>query len=318
LIRISPYPVVLLTFGILAASCAVIRECPIETLQPAKITLEAPRQSVAVFASPDIFSESFLINKMTDDMRTDSLILNLLYSLKYFMEQAPGFENTEVSVFLAAQDSVPKDHDWFVGLNRLPVRNISYGGESLEVRCVAAWSIYNRDTSFTDKYIDVYAQVWKSDEDISGGAGDSEYELTDKLPSIEDAWWDLGITVARACAAYLTPHWQREMRGIYMINRFPDLSVAAYAAMQNEDYDGAFAVWEKMLTLCSRKGQKNTKRQITYNMAIACEYLNLPDEAIRWAQRSVDHAPAAASYRYLEFLEERKEQAPILDKQINQ
>jgi len=87
--------------------------------------------------------------------------------------------------------------------------------------------------------------------------------------------------------------------------------------MQNNGYARAFDVWENMLLSCRKKGQNKIKSQITFNMAVACEFQNQLDEAIYWAQRSANLNLKSKTANYLKLLRERKQQQTQLDQQVN-
>jgi len=135
------------------------------------------------------------------------------------------------------------------------------------------------------------------------------------LPLIKDAWWDLGIAMANSYAARIVPNWHKDFRNIYMVNKYPELSQQAYTAMQRNGYARAFAIWENMLLQCRKRGQKTTKSQITYNMAVACEYQNDLEQAIHWLEVSMSHSKTRYSENYLNLLKERKNQREKLDMQ---
>jgi hypothetical protein len=318
LIRLVRYLLVVLT-PLLISACVVMRECSIETLQPAQVLLDVPKQKIAVFASPTLFSDAMLSNVGTSDIYADSLISNILHSLKFFIEQSPGFAQADVSTFFVDQaEQIPEqfNYDWFIGLNRLQISNTYYGKYSflawesfLHVHYAATWSIQNKEKTFTEDYADRDLQIWRSGVDYGAN-------LRANLPSIDDAWWDLGITIAHSCADYIAPHWQEETRSICMVNKFPDLSAQAYKAMLHEGYARAFDMWEEMLILCPKNGQRRAKSQITYNMAVTSEFEHKLDDAVKWAQQSVNYSANNANINYLQLLQKRKSQHLMLDRQI--
>ncbi|MDR1672756.1 MAG: DUF6340 family protein [Bacteroidales bacterium] len=299
----------------LAPACASIRECRIETLQPPEMPLNTPIEKIAVYAPPKLFSEAIVSNIKTADIASDSLIYNILYSLKMFIEEAPGFEESVVSVFIADGDIPDKaDYDWLIELKQLDIEN-NIGAQSgklfLHARCSALWTLQNRDASVTDTRSDNDSQIW-----LAISENDGNYIIS-YLPTIADAWWDLGIAIARSYARYITPYWYTEDRQFFMLNKFPDHSRRAYDAMMNGNYQKAFDIWEEMLILCGKNGKTSTKSQITLNMAVACESEHRLDEALVWAQRSVGYAVNYLNGGYPEFLKYRQEQDSLLRRQIS-
>ena len=87
--------------------------------------------------------------------------------------------------------------------------------------------------------------------------------------------------------------------------------------MQNNGYARAFNVWDDMLMTCRKQGQRKMKSRIAYNMAIACEFQNRLDEAVKWAEQSVRYSENMYNASYVELLKKRQEQAILLDKQID-
>jgi hypothetical protein len=153
--------------------------------------------------------------------------------------------------------------------------------------------------------------VWYS------GIHQGKTEAVMQLPDVKDAWWDMGIAIAQNYIARITPQWQTGRRGIYMINKFPELSQQAYIAMQNDAHSRAFDIWENMLLSCRKRGQKGMKSQITYNLAVASEFQNLLDEAIHWTQKSVSLKQKTRNAVYLNLLHVREQQRIKLDRQTN-
>jgi hypothetical protein len=173
------------------------------------------------------------------------------------------------------------------------------------------WTLQNRDASITNTQSDNDSQIW-----LAVSENDGDYMIS-YLPAIADAWWDLGIAIARSYADYITPYWRMENRHFFMLNKFPDHSLRAHDAMINGNYRKAFDIWEETLMLCGKTGEKRMKSQITLNMAIACELEHRLDEALTWAQRSIGYAINHLNRGYPEFLKYRQEQDSLLRRQIS-
>jgi hypothetical protein len=303
------------------SACVTLRHCPIETLQPAKLTFEGSKSNIAICAPQTILSEAINTNATATGIHADSLIANILFSLQNFWKEAPGFENAQFFVHIIKNDEVPafSNFDMMANLDGLQVTNTYYGQQYgffeweayLYVQYVAKWSIRNQSGNLIDEYTDRDLMVWPS------GLHAGKAEAVENLPDVKDAWWDMGIALAKNYAARVVPQWQTGIREIYMINKFPELSQQAYRAMQNNGYARAFDIWENMLLSCRKNGQKKTKSQITYNMAVAYEFQNQLDEAIYWAQRSANLNLKHKNIDYLRLLRERKQQQTQLDQQTN-
>ena len=301
-------------------ACVTTRQHPIETLQPAQLTLENPRGSIAISASQRLLAESVGANESAISLPVDSLIANALFSLQHLLQDAPGYENTRFFVHIALGDepAATSDFDMTVWLNSLQIRNTYYGQQYsffeweayLYVHYAANWLLVDRSGAVTDNHTDRDLMIWPS-----GIRADKSAAVTN-LPAVKDAWWDLGIAAAQKYVARIAPQWQTGARHIYMVNKFPELSMLAHAAMQNNAYARAFDIWENMMLSCRKRGQKRTKSQIASNMAVACELQNNLDDAIHWAQRSQNLNHTSRTANYIILLRERKLQQEKLDRQI--
>jgi hypothetical protein len=303
------------------SACVTIRHCPIETLQPAIVILETPKNNIAICASHELLSESVKSNESAINFPVDSLMKNILFTLQHFWEKTPGYENTQFFIYILPTDTLigASNFDMAVWLDQLKIQNTYYGQEYswteweayLHVLYRAKWSIHNASETLLDEYSDYNLMEWSSG--IRGGKA----QAVANLPDLKDAWWDMGIVVARNFADRILPRWQTDVREIYMVNKFPELSQQAYTAMQNHGYARAFNIWENMLLSCRKHGQKRNKSHITYNMAVAWEFQNELDEAIYWAQKSANLYKITKTANYLKLLRERKQHQEKLDLQYN-
>ena len=302
-------------------ACVTMRHCSIETLQPAKLTFEGPKKNIAICTFETVLSESIKTEETAIEIQTDSLISNILHTLQRSWEEAPGFEDTQFYVYIIHPDElfVTSNYDFVVLLDNLMVRNSYYGQQYtffeweayLYVQYLAKWSVRNNSGALIDEYTDRDLIMWSS------GIHEGKFEAVEQLPEIKDAWWDMGIALAHNYAARIAPQWQTGTRNIYMVNKFPELSQRAYTAIQNEAYTRASNIWEAMLLSCRKRGQKNIKSQINYNMAVAYEFQNQLDEAIIWTQRSINLKQKSKTVAYLKLLRERQQYQIQLDMQTS-
>ena len=70
------------------SSCTSMRFVSIETLQPAIVAIDAPRRNIAITSSM---------------FPADSVVANALFSLQFFLENLPGYEN---STFTTKTDEI--------------------------------------------------------------------------------------------------------------------------------------------------------------------------------------------------------------------
>ena len=301
-------------------ACATVRYCPIETLQPAKLTFNRPIKNIAICAPKTLLLESVMYNRDVTSVPADSLIANILFSLQQSWKEAPGYENATFHTYILQSDELlgASNFDIIVRLDKLAINNEydwwQYGYSKWEaylyVQYAVKWQINNEIGQDVGSYIDRDLIVWPS------GLHDSRSAARANLPDVEDAWWDMGISLAQNCAARITPQWRTEMRDIYMINKYPELSQKAYTAMQNDGHARAFDIWENMLLSCRKSGQKRIKSQIIYNMAVASEFQNELAQAETWAYQSVNFLKKKRNVDYLELLQKRIIQHKKLDLQI--
>ena len=301
------------------SACATMRNCPIETLQPAQVTFARPLTHVAICIPRTLFSEAMKTNEGASAVPSDSLIANIMFSLQQSWKKSPGYESTNFFIYLTEGNELPgaSNFDLLVWLNKLQVRNDYYGEEYswdeweayLYVYYTANWSIRNKAGALVDEYTDRDLMIWPS------GIIGNKAQAVMNLPDVKDAWWDMGIAIAHNYAERIVPKWQTENRNIYMINKFPELSQQAYTSMRNNGYARAFDIWENMLISCRKSGQKRIKSQITYNMAVSCEFQNQVDQAVDWAKRSANISKKSSTVDYYNLLRERQKQQGQLDLQ---
>jgi hypothetical protein len=307
---------------LLLPACVTMRDCQIETLQPAKLTFEGPRKNIALCASKSLFSEAIIFNEVVSSISADSLIANILYSLQHLWEESLGYEDTQFFVYITETGEIPNASafDLVVQLEKLQIKNKYYGQQYgyfdweayLHVQYAAKWLVRSQSGMLLDEYTDRDLIMWSS------GFYQSRLDAVMNLPDIKDAWWDMGIVLAQNHVNRIVPQWQAEIRNIYMINKFPELSQRAYIAMQNNGYGRAFDIWENMLMSCRKRGQKKIKSQITCNMAVACEFQNQLEEAVYWTQQSINYSKKTRTINYLKLLRERQQQRIQLDQQTVQ
>jgi len=241
-------------------SCTTMRYFPIETLRPAYITFDSPKDNITLCATRTVLSEELNVNMMYTGATIDSLMANILHSLMYRWKEAPGYRNTQFTVHTKPADQIPAsiNYDLIVCLEQLQVINSYYGQQYgfreweayLYVKYEARWMVRNAEGILLDKYTDRDLLVWPS------GIFADKAEAVTNLPPLKDAWWDMGIAIANNYFDRVAPQWSKGVREIYMIDKFSELSLKAYKAMQNDRYDHAFDIWENMLLSCRKNGQK--------------------------------------------------------------
>jgi len=311
-------------------ACVTIRHCPIETLQPAHVILAPPKTDIVISApqtvltniiisAPRTLLSDAVISHQLVNLPTDSIVANIMFSLMQLWSHAPGYEDAQITFQIPKNDETPKysNYDLLVQLESLQIKNTYYGQEYsflewiayLFVYYTAQWTITNASGILLDEYTDHNLMEWNS------GMRSGKEEAVMSLPNVYDAWWDMGIVIARNYANRILPRWQTDTRMIYMINKFPELSKQAYSAMLNDGYARAIDIWDNILLQCRKRGQKKTKSRIVYNIAVAWEFQNQLDEAIHWTQQSAALKKHPITVNYLNLLNERKQNQIKLDQQ---
>ena len=305
---------ILLVF-VSVSACVTTHRIPIETLQPARVSFEFPKTNIVISASQALWDEAAML---ANSANADSLIANILYSVKILLEILPGYDSSEFLVIADANNDIQNEFDMLIQLDGLRINNTYYGQQHsyfeweafLHVHYAARWSIRNGSGDIVNEYSDRDLMMWRS------GAFLTRDIAVENLPKVSDAWWDTGVTIAERFAARIAPQWQTSTRTIYDIENFYDLSQMAHTAMRNHAYWRAFDIWETMLMGCRKRGQKNLKSRITYNMAVALEFQNELDMAIHWAQRSVSFKQSNRNENYLRLLQDRQKNMRLLDAQL--
>ena len=298
-------------------ACVTTRRVAIETLHPAQITFEEHPQTIIINAPHTLLAEAIDSNTTAAGLPADSLIANILYSLKHSWEETLGYENTQFVVQITNDNEshIETPYDLLIRLEELNLRNMYYGNQYgfieweayLYVQYSIKWSIRNSAGRIVDEYANIDMMFFPS------GIFDNKAAAVENLPNVKDAWWDLGIMLAQKYYARVAPQWRTDERRIYMVNKFPELSISAHKAMQNNSYAGAFDIWETMLLSCHKKRHKGARSQITYNLAVASEYQNQLEQAISWAKQSETLRQKYRTRYYLYTLRERERQQKILD-----
>ena len=320
MLRVFRYFLLFVAAPVILPACATIRYCPIETMQPSKLTFEDSKENISIVAPYALLRDAIVSNEGTKGLPEDSLINNILFTLKQFWENAPGYEDSKYVTRIMQDDEqiqFPCEHDFIVQLERLQIKNNYYGKQYsyyqweayLYSHYAAKWTIRNKSGILIDEYTDSDLIEWSS------GICSDKAEAVNNLPTVKDVWWDLGIIAAERYFARIVPQWQTGRRSIYMVNKYSELSQLAYSAMQKDSYYRAFNVWETMLLSCRKRGQKKIKSQITHNMAVACEFQNQLEQAIYWAQQSTNLKQNNRTVNYLNILKKREQDRIKLDNQ---
>ena len=320
MVYINRYLLLIFITPLFFSACVTMRSVPIETMQPAKFSFQSPKNKIAICASQTVLSEAITSNEGTRGISTDSLIANVLFSLQHSLEDAHGYENTNFTTFIIKTGEAPpiySDFDMVIEMNMLQITLYyyiqQYGYYEWEAYMyalyVAKWQIRNNTGALIDEYIDDNTMLFPS------GIYAERLEAVENMPYIKDTWWDVGIAVAQRYANHIAPQWQKGKRNIYMIDKFPELSMMAYKAMQNDAFGRAFDIWETMLFSCRKRGQKTAKSQIIYNMAVACEFQNQLEEAVNLAQKSANMKRNYRTTYYINTLNGRQKHKIELDRQ---
>ncbi len=126
-------------------------------------------------------------------------------------------------------------------------------------------------------------------------------ELFASLPSVRECLIQTGVQVALDLDSRLSPVWEKEKRGFFMIEKGDAARLSRWVA--ENDWQSAYDFWLPY----ARSAKKTLRSKAQYNLALASEMLGRIDEAIRWANDSYKTQYHTQTEQYLYKLGKRKE-----------
>ncbi len=169
-----------------------------------------------------------------------------------------------------------------------------YVSASIDSKYDAVVKIYDPSTETIISQFVISDTINWADDDLTTRA------LFSKLPPIKSCLLQTGIQTAIDISDKLSPRWIRESRGFFAFDENDNEKIGNL--IKKNDWQSIYDYW-----LPDTKSSKNTvKSKAEYNMALASEMLGNIDEAIEWANKSIQGQYRIQTENYLRRLQKRK------------
>jgi hypothetical protein len=327
-----------LTFIIQINSCSTYEPIQIQILKPAQIKLSGNINKVllinhavsnkSTFTSTDLKS---MKNSNNDSIRTNEYF-NGLY---YVLANSPRFENYNLKPVFITKSSYNdrfKSLDWPV-IEKLcndsnadaaivlenfqvlysPKILLQYFEEGeygyykgiLKINNSSIWKIYlPSKNKIEDDFMENDTLYWD-------GYGNSESQILDQLPQIEDAILESCYYSGSKYGQRILQTWDTKNRYLIYSNR-KDF-VKAYNLAKQDKWEEASELWKKY----PYGKNKRLAALASYNLAVACETLDHIDLALEWAAKSYFIKKNSYTAYYIRLLERRKAEKDTIESQFN-
>jgi len=136
-------------------------------------------------------------------------------------------------------------------------------------------------------------------EDSAGSIRD----LFSGFTTVKQGLSEAGIALALDFSEKISTVWRREQRQI--LQDKDEQMVKAENLVNNNDWDAAMVIWEKVAT---ESNSKVTKSKAAFNLAVGYELQGNVDEAIKWGLESYNTMFRQLTYDYLERLKLRRQE----------
>ncbi|WP_162231157.1 DUF6340 family protein, partial [Sunxiuqinia dokdonensis] len=135
--------------------------------------------------------------------------------------------------------------------------------------------------------------------------------FTNRLVPVKQALIETGIQVALELDSRLSPQWQTQTRGYFVVKAANSLLLES--AIRENNWVEAYDHWQELL---ARTNSKSEKSKLEYNLAIASEMLGNFNDAGQWATKSYQTQYRKQTEAYLYQLKSRKQTIEAFDKYI--
>ena len=129
----------------------------------------------------------------------------------------------------------------------------------------------------------------------------NQKKLFSRLPRIKKVLIQTAIQTAFDIDKKLSPSWQSETRGYFIIDTKTNDQVDQF--ILNGEYESAQQYWTTYL----KSNSRNTRSKAEYNMALVNEMQGKIEEAIEWANKSFNSQYRAQTENYLKQLGKRRD-----------
>jgi tetratricopeptide (TPR) repeat protein len=340
---------ILLAFGtVFLTSCTSLLYTSLDVLHPAKVAFAPDANNLLIVNNTvnqpaNYGHRTDMINQSTKNINisTDSTSIFCLGALSEDLEGKDFFSSVSV-----IPNSVNKNTDFFstTDLNEKTVKDLCAANHSnvilsldnikvsddltesylidnatflasLELRFESTWSIHYLNKPEVTKIQFKDTVNWESESY-------QRKETMKGLPKRADALVDGALTVGHNCVNRFVPYWDKVDR--YFFNPKNKLMKQGMDSVYVKNWKSAISSWEKVLNT-----EKSTtlKAQATNNIAIGYEILGDMDKALEYAMKSlklfgeqkvIDYDAVLRISNYVTELDQRKDEVPILKKQLGE
>jgi hypothetical protein len=324
------------SFCILITSCAPYTQFTIQVLEPAKITFPSYIQSIALInRSYNLSVEDFNSNE-EEISQYELFVLDSAMNNKFFeglttgLQESPGFDRVTAEViqyrrydtvnYLKILDSIQlneiKRHtiadalislEYYAAKDTLSIFYDDYEGYwvvDLVIISGTSWIVYDlHNEGILDNYIQKDTLSWNQhvyflDEAITGP------------PHMLEAFREAAFADGYKYSRRITPGWFDAERYLYRSGP-GEMQQAAKLAISG-NWDDAGVIWEDLL----HSEKIKTRAKAAFNLAVKSEGEDKLDEAVRWAEKSIELYPEKHTVEYLNLLLMRELKKNTLSRQI--
>jgi len=327
-------------------SCSTLLYTSLDVLRPAKVTFAPEIKKILIINNSVIqpydygHKNEFLNEKVKNVyVVADSISIFCLGSLTEELNQKEFFKTVTLqpnsinrsfdffSVKNLTSDTVTAlcnryKADAILSLDRIKVNDkiTEYYVEDekkfvadLEARFETQWSIHNpREVKFISAtFMDTL--FWESESY-------QKKKVSEKLPIRTDALIDGALYVGQSTVKKMVPYWDKVDR--YFFNNSNKNMNRAMDSVYFKNWVSAISLWQKVI---NKSMFNNTKAMAANNIAIAYEIIGDIDNAIEYANQSLEYFGKSIStdynsylrvLNYLEDLNKRKKEIAMLKKQL--
>lgn len=337
------YIFIIIALSALTHSCTQKLYTTIDILRPAKVTF-SPNMNNALIVNNSIVQPDFLDHLSVqgekvefNNVNTDSLSIFCLAAFYEDISSSEFFNNLSLEL-----NSINKSTDFYTipTIAESEVKRLLNKHNADFLIALERIKVSDKITDSYDPYGDIYISTleaiyesnWsicdkKSEKCVKLNFKDSIYwesfsaslkNTRKRLPNREDALIDGALYVGQECVNKFIPYWDKEDRYFYSFsNKHIKAGIdAVYLKKWNEAID----IWKKIF---ENNANKKTQAAAANNIAIAYEIIGDIDNAILYAQLSLDlfletgiGTNALDADYYLNSLRQRKAEFELLDEQL--
>lgn len=316
-------------------SCVTMEYIYLDIRQPAHVTFEPATQKIV------LVDNSFKPKNQTDSLGTipppillrnfliDSIRPNLLKNAAQFLNEEGLFDTVEVYPYYPRPLYIYYEND---SLLELPLTKEEIQDICYQTDADALISLDFIDINITriskNLFFGESSYIFRS----YSATGDSlaspitqivPYTILEESNSLSKLGkfliYENSIQLADHLVDFFIPKWETQERLLF--RDFPDKIEEAQQSINKNMWENAFNVWRIAF---NKTNNKKKKLRYASNMALACEYMDDVELALKWINASndllsdKDNDELAKYIRYYkEIIKERAKNVPTLKKQLN-